>query len=407
VRLGGLQVTTGMPQLLDGLARRLAFGRSLLAISAVQILLLAAAALALAARLLTGHREEENALLSSRGAARCSWPGSPSPRPCCWRPWRAQSALAGSRLAALLVRDGSLRRAGLSLTGYPASAWLAAALVVALCLVIVVWPALRPGAPGSVRVRQGRPAAVAGTARSGADLALVILALIAVRELRAYSAVAHLPAGGLGLDPVLTAAPALALAAVSLILLRLLPLAARGLERLIARSRHLGAPLASWEVSRRAIRQSGPVLLALLAVATGTLALAQHQSWRQSARDQAAFAVGGDVRVDLAQAASLGQAGAVSHAPAVIAAMAVSRVPATSRGTVLAINARRAAATVDLRPDLSALPAGELWRRITPTSAQPGLALPGRPARIEIRRPAAARCHRACAGRPPGAADRR
>jgi len=108
-----------------------------------------------------------------------------------------------------------------------------------------------------------------------------------------------------------------------------------------------------------------------------------------------------------AAAASLGQAGAVSHAPAVIAAMAVSRVPATSRGTVLAINARRAAATVDLRPDLSALPAGELWRRITPTSAQPGLALPGRPARIEIRRPAAARCHRACAGRPPGAADRR
>jgi hypothetical protein len=303
------------------------------------------------------------------------------------------------------VRDGSLRRAGLSLTGYPASAWLAAALVVALCLVIVVWPALRPGAPGSVRVRQGRPAAVAGTARSGADLALVILALIAVRELRAYSAVAHLPAGGLGLDPVLTAAPALA--AVSLILLRLLPLAARGLERLIARSRHLGAPLASWEVSRRAIRQSGPVLLALLAVATGTLALAQHQSWRQSARDQAAFAVGGDVRVDLAQVASLGQAGAVSHAPAVTAAMAVSRVPATSRGTVLAINARRAAATVDLRPDLSALPAGELWRRIAPTSAQPGLALPGRPARIEIGRPAAARCHRACAGRPPGAADRR
>lgn len=44
MRLGGLQVTTGMPQLLDGLARRLAFGRSLLAISAVQILLLAAAA---------------------------------------------------------------------------------------------------------------------------------------------------------------------------------------------------------------------------------------------------------------------------------------------------------------------------------------------------------------------------
>jgi hypothetical protein len=39
-RLGGLQVMTGMPQLLDGLSRRLAAGRSLLAISALQLLLL-------------------------------------------------------------------------------------------------------------------------------------------------------------------------------------------------------------------------------------------------------------------------------------------------------------------------------------------------------------------------------
>jgi FtsX-like permease family len=390
VRLGGLQVMTGMPQLLDGLSRRLAVGRSLLAISALQLLLLAAAALGLAARLLTGHREEENALLSSRGAAR-------------WQLARitvaeilllaavaaAAGAIAGSRLAGLLVRAGSLRAAGLSLPGFPASAWLAAALVVALCLVVMVWPALRPGAPGTVRVRHGRQAAVAGVARSGADIALVALALIAVRELRAYSAVARLRSGGLGFDPVLAAAPALALAAVSLILLRLLPVVARAMERLIARSRHLGGALASWEISRRAIRQSGPVLLALLAVATGTLALAQYQSWRQSAQDQAAFAVGADVRVRTAGPASLSQADAISHAPGVTAAMPVSRLAATSQGTVLALDARQAAATMALRPDLSPLPAVVLWRRITPAAARPGqpargLVLPGRPVRLEV-----------------------
>jgi hypothetical protein len=385
VRLGGLQVTTGMPVLLDGLSRRLTIARSMLAISALQLLLLAAAALVLAARLLTGHREAENALLSSRGAAR-------------WQLARitvgeilllavvaaAAGALAGSALAGLLVRAGSLRAAGLSLPGFPASAWLAAALVVALCLVIMVWPALRPAAPGSAAVRQGRQATVTGIARSGADIALVVLALLAVHELRAYSAVAHLPAGGLGIDPVLAAAPALALAAVSLILLRLMPVAARAMEALIARSRHLGGALASWEISRRTIRQSGPVLLALLAVATGTLALAQYQSWWQSAADQAAFSVGADVRVDTAGPASLSQAGAISHAPGVTAAMPVSRLTATSRGTVLALDARQAAAAMALRPDLSPLPAAALWRRITPAATPPGLVLPGRPARLEV-----------------------
>jgi len=385
VRLGGLQVTTGMPVLLDGLSRRLTIARSMLAISALQLLLLAAAALVLAARLLTGHREAENALLSSRGAAR-------------WQLARitvgeilllavvaaAAGALAGSALAGLLVRAGSLRAAGLSLPGFPASAWLAAALVVALCLVIMVWPALRPAAPGSAAVRQGRQATVTGIARSGADIALVVLALLAMHELRAYSAVAHLPAGGLGIDPVLAAAPALALAAVSLILLRFMPVAARAMEAMIARSRHLGGALASWEISRRTIRQSGPVLLALLAVATGTLALAQYQSWRESAADQAAFLVGADVRVDTAGPASLSQAGAISHVPGVTAAMPVSRVTATSRGTVLALDARQAAAAMALRPDLSPLPAAALWRRITPAATPPGLPLPGRPARLEV-----------------------
>ena len=37
-----------------------------------------------------------------------------------------------------------------------------------------------------------------------------------------------------------------------------------------------------------------------MAVATGTLALAQHQSWTRSAADQAAYVTGGDARVDLA-----------------------------------------------------------------------------------------------------------
>ena len=383
VRLGRLQVTSGLPRLLDGLTRSLAVARSLLAISALQLLLLAAAALVLAGRLLTSHRGVETALLGSRGAAG-------------WQLARitmaeiavvgglgaAGGALAGTRLASLLAGAGALRDARLRLAGFPGSGWLAVALVLALCLAITLWPALRPVTAGTVAARRGRPAAIAGIARSGGDIAIIVLALIAVRELRTYSAVAHLPSGGLGIDPVLSAAPVLALAAASLILLRLLPLAARAMERLIARGRHLGAALPGWQISRRTVTQSGPVLLAVLAVATGTLALAQYQSWQRSARDQAAFAAGADVRVATARPASLAQAGAISQAPGVAAAMPVTVEPTALHGMLLAAGASQAASTVLLRPDLSPLPARQLWRRIIPP--RPGLALPGRPARIAI-----------------------
>ncbi|HTZ22529.1 MAG TPA: FtsX-like permease family protein [Streptosporangiaceae bacterium] len=382
-RLGGLQVTGGLPRLLDGLTRSLAVARSMLAISALQLLLLAAAALVLAGRLLTSHRGVETALLGSRGAAG-------------WQLARitmaeiavvgglgaAGGALAGTRLASLLAGAGSLRDARLRLAGFPGSVWLAVALVLALCLAVTLWPTLRPATPGAVAALRGRPAAIAGIARSGGDIAIIVLAVIAVRELRTYSAVAHLPTGGLGIDPVLSATPALALAAASLILLRLMPLAARAMERLIARSRHLGAALASWQISRRTVTQSGPVLLAVLAVATGTLALAQYQSWQRSARDQAAFAAGADVRVATARPASLGRAGAISNAPGVAAAMPVTVEPTALHGSLLAVGAPQAARTVLLRPDLSPLPASQLWRRII--SPRPGLALPGRPARIAI-----------------------
>src|SRR5215470_12185856 len=274
-----------IPGLASRITRAAGYLQGTVRLGGLQLLLLAAAALVLAGRLLTGHRGVETALLGSRGAAG-------------WQLARITvaeiavvgglgavgGALAGTRLASLLAGAGSLRDARLRFAGFPGSAWLAAALVLALCLAITLWPALRSATPGAVAAQRGRPSAIAGIARSGGDIAIIVLALIAVRELRTYSAVAHLPTGGLGIDPVLSAAPALALAAASLILLRLLPLAARAMERLIARSRHLGAALASWQISRRMVTQSGPVLLAVLAVATGTLALAQYQSWQRSAR---------------------------------------------------------------------------------------------------------------------------
>jgi hypothetical protein len=161
-----------------------------------------------------------------------------------------------------------------------------------------------------------------------------------------------------------------------------LPAAARLLDRLSKRGRRLAAALASWQVSRRAVREGSPVLLVILAVATGTLALAQHQSWRQSQLDQAALTAGADVRVTLPAPLPLDGGRVLVAARGVHTAMPVSVF--NSGFAVLALGARQAAATVLLRPDLSSLPPAQLWGRITPRTAGPGLVLPGHPARLAV-----------------------
>ena len=130
----------------------------------------------------------------------------------------------------------------------------------------------------------------------------MVLAVLAGWQLRRYSAVSTGSNGlAAGIDPVLALAPALALAGGTVLTLRLLPAAARVADRLAARGRRLTAALAGWQFSRQPLRQGGAALLLVMAVATGTLALAQHASWTRSAADQAAHAAGADVRVDLAQ----------------------------------------------------------------------------------------------------------
>ena len=81
--LGGLQVSTGLPQVLAELASSLVVSRSLLLIGSLQLLLLATAAAALAARLLASQRDGETAMLL---------PGARPGGSRCWRPGRGGAA---------------------------------------------------------------------------------------------------------------------------------------------------------------------------------------------------------------------------------------------------------------------------------------------------------------------------
>jgi len=383
IRPRGLQVTSGLPQLLDGIASTIVLTRSLFTIAVLELLLVAGAGLVLAARLLASLREEESALLRARGATR--WQVA--------RPAVAEAVvlgaiaglagvLAGTRLTGVLAGLGNLRLA--VHPGISPLAWLSALAVLVLCAAVLAWPALRAATPDAARRRRGRQARLAGIAWAGGDLAVVALAAVAVWELRGYSAVAHPATGSLGIDPVVAVAPALALAGVALIPLRGLPLLARLADKATDRGRRLAAAMVSWQIARRPIRQAGPVLLVVVATATATLALAGYASWRQSAVDQAAFAVGADVRVDSPAPLPPGAAGAMTRAPGVTAAAPASLAAIGNGGQLVALDANAADKTILLRGDLSPLPLSALWQRITPRQL-PGLVLPGQPDRLEVR----------------------
>ena len=383
--LGGLQASSGLPAAFAGVATRLVVARSLLLVGVLELLLLAGAALTLTARTLASQREEESALLAARGAGR-------------WQLARLALAeallvavvgtgaglLIGGRLAGLLARSGQLRAVGLRISGTPADVWWTMAAVLLLGTGVMVWPALRPASPGAARARKGRAAVVSAAARAGGDVALVVLALLAVWQLRQYSVLGR-TAGGIDVDPVLAVAPAIALAAATVLPLRVLPALASAADRLASRTRRLTGAMTTWEISRRATRQTAPMLLVVLAVGTGTLALAQHQSWRRSALDQSSFGAGADVRADTAVPVPLGRTATIARAPGVRAAMAVTTsLTVPSGGQVLALDARQAPATVLLRGDQSPLPAAALWGKLRSAPMPDVVTLPGRPARLEI-----------------------
>ncbi|WP_206442653.1 ABC transporter permease, partial [Streptomyces boncukensis] len=176
--------------------------------------------------------------------------------------------------------------------------------------------------------------------------------------------------GTLGVDPVLVAAPALALLAGTVLVLRLLPLAARLGERRATRGRGLATALAGWQLSRRPLRGAGPALLLVLAVATGVFAVGQGASWDRSQGDQADFRTGADVAVGGSTAGALGQGGLYDGVDGVTAVAPVARSEFTVEGDrsarVLATDTRTAGnGLLRMRGDLADEPLPRLLRPLS------------------------------------------
>ncbi|MEU1013939.1 ABC transporter permease [Streptomyces sp. NPDC005890] len=406
--LSGTTVSqTALPDVLDRVDRSLLVARSTLLIIALQLVLLAGYALLLVARLLSTERADETRLLRARGASRTRIAVLAAAEALLLAlPAAVCAPLLAGPLTALLAGHGPLARLGLRLDLPPAgrpAVWLVAAAVALGCALAVTVPALtgagaevrKPGArrawplPRKLRRKPGRTA-VPAPLRAGADLGLLAIAGVAYWQLsrQGSGGVAADRSGTLGVDPLLVAAPALALLAGTVLTLRLLPPVARFAERWAAGGRGLPVALAGWQFSRRTARGAGPVLLLVLAVALGMLAIGQASSRDRSQDDQADFRAGVPVRVLAAGADGFGRTDLYADLPDVREAAPAVRAAQPLSGdrtaTVLALDTAHAADAVLMRPDLADEPVRPLLGRLAPGGAPAGTEVPAGTARLEL-----------------------
>ena len=386
------RVGSGLPDLLDRAALVSQRVRVSLLTPTVLLVVLGTASLVVAAALLASLRDGETRLMRTRGASTVQL---------------AVLALGDATLVVVLGSVGAVllapllstavaRTAGLDLGGdgvlsglTSAPLWLAVVPMALLAAVVIVGTTVRVG-----RVRDGAGSRPTGRlARlltgSGLDVLLVGLGALAVVQLRRYDA-----AGSTTVDPLTTAAPAVVIAGLSVLCLRLLPVLTRQVSRVTGAARGLEPAWGGWQLSRRLSAQAGTVLLVLLAVAMGTLALSHSATADRAVQDQSSFETGSPVRVVVGPGAG---APATSGPLLAQAAGGADRVVPVVRDvvdigslrgvTALALDAEGAARVVDPRPDTLA---GATWPDLLERLAGPrrlaeGVTLPGEPARVTVR----------------------
>ncbi|MFI7451285.1 FtsX-like permease family protein [Nonomuraea sp. NPDC049714] len=388
---------TRLPDMLTQLDTASLVARSTMLIPVLQLLLLATYALMLTARLLADHRRMEVALLRSRGAGTLSLATLAGGEallvavPCAVAaPFLAPPLL--SLVHALPWIDAS----GVRLAPAADLGTFLVSIAVALAsAVLLMLPALTGARRTYVeeQTSRGRGGGRGLMERAGADVALLVVAALAIWQLRHYGAPVTGTAGGaLGIDPLIVSGPALALLTGGMLGLRLVPRISRLAERLTTRRPSLAPALGAWQVSRRPLRYAGPALLLTMAIAIGIVSMATASTWRTSQLDQARHQAGADLRLsgppDGPELGTFGRGSAFAALPGVTAASPAFRGQADVGGdtaTLLGLDAGKLTRIFQLRPDLSARSVDEMARALGASRAGAGaLELPGEPATLTV-----------------------
>ncbi|PRX52341.1 FtsX-like permease family protein [Nonomuraea fuscirosea] len=390
-------VTAGdLPELLTQLSTASLVARSTMLIPVLQVLVLAAYALMLTARLLAEHRRMEVALLRSRGAgtmrlvALAGGEALLVALPCALvAPFLGPPLLALIGLLPWIRASGVRLEPVADLGTFLVSCGVALAAAVLLALPAVAGARRTYVEEQTARGRGGRRGLIQG---AGADLALLAVAGLAIWQLQRYGApVTETAAGGLGIDPLIISGPALALLAGGLLGLRLVPRVSKLAERVTSGRPTLVPAMGAWQVSRRPLKYAGPALLLTLAIAIGVVSMATTSTWQDSQRDQADHRASADLRLagpaEGPELGALGRGTAFTALPGVTSASPAFRAQTDVGGEsalLLALDASRLGELFRLRPDLSELSVAELARAL-PGDRAGRLELPGRPRTLTVR----------------------
>jgi ABC-type antimicrobial peptide transport system permease subunit len=389
-------VATKLPDILASVDRSVLVAQAGILLLLVQFGVLAAYAVILVAALLLERRRSETALLRSRGAGTGHLAAMALGEALLVV---VPAAIAAPWLAMLLVQAVRLNPAmeGVGLTApLPGPATFAtAALGGVIALIALTIPTLLAGVRiAGVRASIGRQAGRTLPQRLGLDLALIVLAVIAMLQLRLYGATLTRNARGtLGVDPLLVAAPAIGLVGGAVLAIRIVPRLAELGERALARTRGLIASLGSRQVARRPLRYTRAALLLILAAALGTFASAHAATWTQSQADQAAWTAGSDVRMSSGEASDIpawALGGALRAVPGVSQATPVVKATvdlgSTIRGgTLVAIDGAAMADVVRLRDDAAGAATMAALRALGEARpGTPGLELPAGTRRVAL-----------------------
>ncbi|KQV69565.1 hypothetical protein ASC64_06875 [Nocardioides sp. Root122] len=359
--------------------------------STVLVVLILGTALSLAAARLTGRlvgsvREDERDLLVAMGLGRPQQLGTAG----------AEAALLALVAGAIAVPVASLLHSRLTHRGDLSAAGLQQGPVVTWTLVgAVLATALLLTATLVTATLRARPVADpsprAAAAGRGLDVLLLVAAALAWWQLRGQPSTASRTG-----DVVLTAAPVLCLAVLTVLGVRLVPALLGRAAALAGRARGLVLPLATQQATRRAQASTAMVLVAA-AVAAAVFALALRTTWDTSQDDQAALRVGTDLALTLRAPAEIGDARRVGTAlaaqrPAPAASPVIHRPLALghyvgrqgARPVLVAVDSRQAGALLRGR-----LAPGTTWagigRVLAPADPAVGVPLPDDGAGVALR----------------------
>ncbi|HUR05484.1 MAG TPA: FtsX-like permease family protein, partial [Nonomuraea sp.] len=390
--------TSRLPEILTQLGTAALVARSTMLIPVLQLLLLAAYALMLTARLLADHRRMEVALLRSRGAGTLRLAALAGGEALLVAvPCAIVAPFLGPPLLALVNALPWIKASGVRLAPSADLGTFAVSIGVALAsAVLLMLPALTGARRTYVEEQstRGRSGGRGLIERAGADLALLLVAALAIWQLRRYGApVTATAAGDLGIDPLIVSGPALALLTGGMLGLRLVPRVSKLAERLTARRPTLAPALGVWQVSRRPLRYAGPALLLTMAIAIGIVSMATAATWRGSQEDQARHQTGADLRIsgppDGPELGTFGRGTAFAALPGVTAASPAFRGQVELSGedaVLLSLDAGKLDRLFQLRPDLSARSVGEMAQVLRSGRPRGGpLELPGRPTTLTVR----------------------